>query len=266
MLLQLEKLVIKKCKKTKTLFQLHAPDTNGVLPQSRSNSTPRQSAQHRNILGSIPWDDETVVVVNVNSTSSVSDTTLVAQAAQPAAANHTSHLSNTFPRTSHAVNGSPRKYHLAPDVNSSNRSPSPSPKLHKKLAGLHSNPSKPGPIDNNSLIVPNPQKVLTLTNEGGRLKRDVMLAHGKDFELVPEPVWRALLSWYGGAPALPRTVIPSIRGDPNPELELYPVMVRLLRHQTQTQRPVQNASFSSVVSGLGGMALSKLDFYVFSSI
>ena len=207
-------------------------------------------------MGSIPWDDETVMVVNVNSTSSVSDTTLVAQAAHPATTN-TSHFSNTFPRTSHAVNGSPRKYHLAPDVNGSNRSPSPSPKLHKKLAGLHSNSSKPGPIDNNALIVPNPQKVLTLTNEGGRLKRDVMLAHGKDFELIPEPVWRALLSWYGGAPALPRTVIPSTRGDPNPELELYPVMVRLLRHQTQTQRPAQNASFSSVVSGLGGMALSK---------
>ena len=49
-------------------------------------------------------------------------------------------------------------------------------------------------------------QVLTLTNEGGRLKRDVMLAHGKDFELVPEPVWRALSSWYGGSPALPRTV------------------------------------------------------------
>ena len=137
------------------------PDSNGVLPQSRSNSTDtrnRQAAQSRSIAGSIPWDDETVVVVNVNSTSSVSDTTLVAQAAQPGNLNQASHFSNTFPRTSHAMSGSPRKYHLAPDVNGTSRSPSPSPKLHKKLMAMHSAP-KPGQIDNNSLIVPNPQKV-----------------------------------------------------------------------------------------------------------
>ena len=142
-------------------FYFQPPDSNGVLPQSRSNSTDtrnRHAAQQRSLAGSIPWDDETVVVVNVNSTSSVSDTTLVAHAAQPGNISHISHFSNTFPRTSHAVNGSPRKYHLAPDVNGRTRSPSPSPKLHKKLTGVHSAP-KPGQIDNNSLIVPNPQKV-----------------------------------------------------------------------------------------------------------
>ena len=46
----------------------------------------------------------------------------------------------------------------------------------------------------------------SLTNEGGRLRRDTVLMRGKDFEIVPEPIWRALASWYGGAPALPRTV------------------------------------------------------------
>ena len=50
----------------------------------------------------------------------------------------------------------------------------------------------------------------SLTNEGGRLRRDVMLVRGKDFEIVPEPIWRALACWYGGAPALPRTVSTSI--------------------------------------------------------
>jgi hypothetical protein len=49
-------------------------------------------------------------------------------------------------------------------------------------------------------------QVMTLTNEGGRLKRDVMMVDGKDFKLVPEPVWKALSTWYGGCPALPRTV------------------------------------------------------------
>ena len=49
-------------------------------------------------------------------------------------------------------------------------------------------------------------QVMTLTNEGGRLKRDRMLCRGRDFELLPEAVWKALSAWYGGTPALPRTV------------------------------------------------------------
>jgi hypothetical protein len=53
-------------------------------------------------------------------------------------------------------------------------------------------------------------------------------------------------------------VIPTGKGDLNPELELYPVMVRLLRHQTQAQRPVQTTSITSVMTGLGGMAISEL--------
>lgn len=52
----------------------------------------------------------------------------------------------------------------------------------------------------------------SLTNEGGRLRRDVMLVRGKDFEIVPEPIWRALACWYGGAPSLPRTVSTSWLG------------------------------------------------------
>ena len=50
------------------------------------------------------------------------------------------------------------------------------------------------------------QQVLSLTAEGGRLRRDTMLVRGKDFELVPEVIWRALSTWYGGNIALPRTV------------------------------------------------------------
>lgn len=52
-------------------------------------------------------------------------------------------------------------------------------------------------------------------------------------------------------------MIPTGKGDMNPELELYPVMVRLLRHQTQAQRPVQSTTITSVMTGLGGMAISK---------
>ena len=49
-------------------------------------------------------------------------------------------------------------------------------------------------------------QVQTLTNEGGRLKRDRMLARDRDFKLLPEPVWKALSSWYGNSLSLPRTV------------------------------------------------------------
>lgn len=54
------------------------------------------------------------------------------------------------------------------------------------------------------------QQVVSLTAEGGRLRRDTMLVRGKDFELVPEVIWRALSTWYGGNIALPRTVSPVI--------------------------------------------------------
>ena len=46
----------------------------------------------------------------------------------------------------------------------------------------------------------------TLTMEGGRLKRSLQLVPGRDFETVPEPVWRALYHWYGANLSLPRPV------------------------------------------------------------
>lgn len=73
-----------------------------------------------------------------------------------------------------------------------------------------------------------------LTGEGGRLVRP--LSRGRDFEAVPEAVWRALFQWYGGSPALPRQCI--VRGGTgaghhpaSTELELYPPCLRLWRHQ-----------------------------------
>ena len=46
----------------------------------------------------------------------------------------------------------------------------------------------------------------SLTNEGGKLRRDRMLTRDRDFKLLPEPVWRALSCWYGFSISLPRTV------------------------------------------------------------
>ncbi|EDO39905.1 predicted protein [Nematostella vectensis] len=94
----------------------------------------------------------------------------------------------------------------------------------------------PGQIDNTSLIEPETRKVMILTGEGGRLKRSVPLGRVRDFEILPEPVWRALLTWYGGGPALPRTVVVPLNGDCTPELELFPLNLKIYRHSPPPTR------------------------------
>ena len=71
----------------------------------------------------------------------------------------------------------------------------------------------PGQIDNSSLLAPLLYKnVNTLTGEGGRLKPDIK--QHRDYELVPDRLWRALASqWYGGTLSLPRQVIKPLNSD-----------------------------------------------------
>lgn len=89
----------------------------------------------------------------------------------------------------------------------------------------------PGPIDNRSLVEMNLYKnVQTLTGEGGRLKKDTPLVQHRDFELVPDSLWRALSLWYNSPLALPRQVILPDHS-PEVELELYPLNLRIFRHQ-----------------------------------
>lgn len=64
---------------------------------------------------------------------------------------------------------------------------------------------KPGPINNSGLVSVPTTKVTSLTGEGGQLKRN-MLLRGRDFQLVPSSLWKALVQWYRGSPALPRQV------------------------------------------------------------
>jgi hypothetical protein len=49
-------------------------------------------------------------------------------------------------------------------------------------------------------------QIQSLTADGGKLKCSVPLVRGRDFEIVPESVWKALVQWYTGSPALPRNV------------------------------------------------------------
>ncbi|KAF0030345.1 hypothetical protein F2P81_017076 [Scophthalmus maximus] len=84
-----------------------------------------------------------------------------------------------------------------------------------------------------------PPQAPTLTMEGGRLKHSLQLVTGRDFETVPEPVWRALYHWYGANLSLPRPVIlESKKGQA--ELELFPRYVLFLRQQPATRSPQSN--------------------------
>ncbi|XP_018565793.1 ubiquitin carboxyl-terminal hydrolase 32 isoform X2 [Anoplophora glabripennis] len=105
---------------------------------------------------------------------------------------------------------------------------------------------RPGPIDNTSLVKEPTFKVPTLTGEGGRLTKDITLVQGNDFELVPDSLWKALSMWYGGPLPLPRQVIRP-PGRTEVELELYPLNLRILRHQSVGS----TSSWGSVVGGYG---------------
>lgn len=111
--------------------------------------------------------------------------------------------------------------------------------------GLKRSQGLPGPIENSSLVAEATSVVPTLTGEGGRLKRDTTLVQHRDFELVPDSLWKALALWYGGPLPLPRQVIRP-PGSHEVELELYPLNLRILRHQSAS---APTTTWSSVVGG-----------------
>ncbi|NXG34801.1 UBP32 hydrolase, partial [Dromaius novaehollandiae] len=104
---------------------------------------------------------------------------------------------------------------------------------------LQINPQKPGAIDNQPLVTQEPVKAASLTMEGGRLKRSPQLIEGKDYIMVPEPVWRALYHWYGANLSLPRPVIKNSKTNV-PELELFPRYLLFLRQQPATRTQQSN--------------------------
>ncbi|CAH4028089.1 unnamed protein product [Pieris brassicae] len=110
----------------------------------------------------------------------------------------------------------------------------------------------PGHVDNSRLLAPNTLKVRTLTGEGGHLRRDVTLSQHRDFELLPDALWRAVALWYGGPDPLPRQVIRPVNSDV--ELELYPLQLKILRHVPHSQR--------STVS-MGGMGAGSIGVGVY---
>lgn len=127
-------------------------------------------------------------------------------------------------------------------------------------SGISFNRSSPGIIDNSSLLAVNPYKAVpSLTGEGGRLKKDVPLVQHRDFELVPEVIWKALSSWYGGVLALPRQVVKPLNSDEK-EIELFPLNLKILRHQQQPQpnsissAPAHSSTWNTISSGYGALS------------
>lgn len=98
----------------------------------------------------------------------------------------------------------------------------------------------------------------TLTGEGGRLRTDIK--QHRDYELVPDRLWRALASqWYGGTLSLPRQVIKPLNEDEK-EIEMYPLNLRILRHQTQntTQQTQSNSStWNNISGGYGSLSAAS---------
>ena len=111
--------------------------------------------------------------------------------------------------------------------------------------------SRPGLIDTSGLVQSSPYRGITvLTGEGGKLKNNGKLQRGRDYELVPERLWKFLVQMYGGAPPLPRQVIRSRAGAV--ELELNPLSTRILKHQTLAR---QQAAVPTLVGGYSAAAL-----------
>ncbi|XP_033952898.1 ubiquitin carboxyl-terminal hydrolase 32 isoform X2 [Pseudochaenichthys georgianus] len=108
---------------------------------------------------------------------------------------------------------------------------------------------RPGAIDNQPLVNTDPMKAPTLTMEGGRLRRSLQLVPGRDFETVPEPVWRALYHWYGANLSLPRPVILESKSG-SAELELFPRYLLFLRQQPATRSPQSNIWVNMGMSSL----------------
>ncbi|KAM6946311.1 ubiquitin carboxyl-terminal hydrolase 32 [Aplochiton taeniatus] len=125
-----------------------------------------------------------------------------------------------------------RQHHVSDDQ--SQCFSGPNGHIHSLLAA-----HRPGAIDNQPLVTTVPMKAPTLTMEGGRLKRMLQPLAGRDFETVPEPVWRALYHWYGANLSLPRPVIQQTKTGRS-ELELFPRYLLFLRQQPATRTPQSN--------------------------
>ncbi len=118
--------------------------------------------------------------------------------------------SPSTPRRSTTNNGSYGSY--GSGLSNGSIPPSSTPPTSTVTSSSSALPSRPGLIDTSSLVQSPPaayRGITVLTGEGGRLRNSGgrPLVRGKDYELVPERLWKFLAQMYGGSPPLPRQVI-----------------------------------------------------------
>ncbi|XP_042906047.1 ubiquitin carboxyl-terminal hydrolase 32 isoform X2 [Parasteatoda tepidariorum] len=225
-------------------------------PTYPSGSLKRNSKMQRRVDGSVAQTDDgssNVILSSVTSVGDESSTSLSESISSILSSFNSDSSSNALSPDSLGNGGTSLVRTKSntlqpPDLL---RTPNHSPNVNRR--NMSYVPQRPTSIDNTSLIVPNTLKVIFLTGEGGRLRKNPTLLRGRDFELVPEAVWRALSQWYGGSPQLPRQVILPRNG--MPELELYLLTLKLYRHQPNTGRPVANpwaGAVGNVASSYGG--------------
>lgn len=142
--------------------------------------------------------------------------------------------------------------------------------LSSGSSSISLNRGSPGIIDNTSLLATNPYKlVATLTGEGGKLKKEVPLVQHRDFELLPDKLYKALKSWYDSTLDLPRQVIKPTSTDVL-EIELYPLNLKIFKHQQQqnsTQTSLSHSNpWNSISSGYGALTSSGYSSVASSSL
>ncbi|CAO2144099.1 unnamed protein product [Urochloa humidicola] len=84
-------------------------------------------------------------------------------------------------------------------------------------------PRRPGAIDNTDLI---DDAALEVSNM--EMEIHDTLVEGRDYILLPQPVWEKLHGWYGGGPTLPRKAINTGFSQTDLTIEVYPLRLQLL--------------------------------------
>ncbi|XP_010929801.2 ubiquitin carboxyl-terminal hydrolase 5 isoform X1 [Elaeis guineensis] len=95
------------------------------------------------------------------------------------------------------------------------------PSHHHESAGL-STPKRPLAIDNSDLIC---DAASELSNV--EIELHDTLVEGRDYILLPQPVWEKLHGWYGGGPILPRKAINTGLSQTELAIEVYPLRLQL---------------------------------------
>lgn len=70
-----------------------------------------------------------------------------------------------------------------------------------------------------------------LLREGSEMELREGIREGRDFAVLPEAAWKALVSWYGGGPAIRRNITEKTEG--RREIDLYPPFLKAFLYTTK---------------------------------